>query len=182
VGCGSADENNVLTCGNGFIVNLTTKDAYANSPQGTLYPKKISFHDAEGITVKEYNESIFVIQNGRELGLALVKSGESYSMIQMDSDLTGSMFTRMFYQGGVGLNHFKFFTQEQTVFGAKIVVWKVDWDGIPDEPETPSEEEIVEEEETASETNNETKEIPSETEAEEAVELIETNESVNDSE
>jgi len=184
VGCGSPNEDNVLNCGNGFIVNLTTNDAYANTPQGTLHPKKISFHDANRVTVKEYNESIFVIQNGRELGLALVKNGESYTMVQMDSDLTGSMFTRMFYQGGVGLKYFKFFTQEQTVFGAKIVVWKVDWDGIPDEPEEkPIEENIVQEEENTKEvkeevqeTNNtQTNETPEEQTEEESVEEVENN-------
>ena len=140
VGCGVPNEDNVLTCSNGFIVNLTTKDAYANAAQGTLHPKKISFPEENGIFVREYNESIFVIQNGRELGLTLIKNGESYSMIQMDSDLTASMFTRMFYQNGLGLKHFNHFTREQSMFGSTIIVWKVDWDGVADEPAVEVEE------------------------------------------
>jgi len=47
----------------------------------------------------------------------------------MDADLTASMFTRMFYQEGIGLRYFKKFSDERSVFGGRIIVWKVDWEG-----------------------------------------------------
>ena len=102
-----------------------------------------------------------VIQNGRHLGLALIKDGDSYNLLQMDSDLTASIFTRLFYQDGVGLRYFKKFSDERSLFGSRIIVWKVDWEGkeknIIEAPkeEAAASEPIMEEsdKETANETN-----------------------------
>jgi len=128
VGC-SRDEN-IVTCGNGFQVNLETNEAEAQSPNGLFHPKKISIPTNEGIIVTEYNESVYNLQNGRGLGLTLVKRGDGFEMLQMDSDLTAAMFTRLFYQEGIGLQHFKKFSDEQTIFGGRIIVWKIDWEGL----------------------------------------------------
>ena len=69
-----------------------------------------------------------------------------------------SMFNRLFMLDGVGLKHFKKFSDERSVFGGHIIVWKVDWEGkekniitVP-EPELEIEEEIIEE--TMNETNS----------------------------
>jgi len=127
IGCNKNDD--VLTCDNGMIANLTTKEAFFNAPEGVLHPRKISFPTNEGVVVTEYNESFVTLQNGRSLGIALLKDGENYRALQMDSDLTASMFTRMFYQEGIGLKYFKKFSDERSVFGGRIIVWKVDWEG-----------------------------------------------------
>ena len=89
----------------------------------------MSFPTNEGIALEKFNDSLIKLQNGRDLGFALIKNGDSYEMIQMDSDLTASMFTRLFYQDGIGLSHFKKFSDERSLFGSRIIVWKVDWDG-----------------------------------------------------
>jgi len=149
VGCNRNED--ILTCDNGFIINLTSREAFANTPQGIIHPKKISFPTNEGLFVKEYNESVFTLQNGRGLGFALIKDGEGYQLLQMDSDLTASMFTRLFYQEGIGLRHFKKFSDERSVFGGRIIVWKVDWEGKEkniievQEPEPKEEEKEIEE-------------------------------------
>ncbi len=39
------------------------------------------------------------------------------------------MFTRLFFIEGHGLKHFKKFSDEKSVFGGRIIVWKVDWKG-----------------------------------------------------
>lgn len=127
VGC--SRNGDMLACDNGFIINLTSRDAFANGNQGIVRPKKVSFPENDGVFVREYNESLVVIQNGRHLGLALVKDGDSYNLLQMDSDLTASMFTRLFYQEGIGLRHFKKFSDERSLFGSRVIVWKVDWEG-----------------------------------------------------
>lgn len=124
--------NLTLSCaisGIPLIANLSTNEIYAESTTGRVHPKLASFPTDQGITLKEYNESIITLQNGRSLGVALVKDGESYNAVVMDSDLTSSMFTRLFYQEGVGLRHFKKFSDETTLFGGRIIVWKVDWEG-----------------------------------------------------
>jgi len=98
----------------------------------------------------------------------------------MDSDLTASMFTRMFYQEGIGLKHFKKFSDERSVFGSRIIVWKVDWEGkeknVIETPKAETEEE--EEVETEIETN-ETKQIINKTEVEEESNITVTNDSQN---
>ena len=127
VGCSRNDD--ILACSNGFIINLTSRDAFANGNEGIVRPKKVSFPENDGVFVREYNESLVVIQNGRHLGFALIKDGDSYNLLQMDSDLTASIFTRLFYQDGVGLRYFKKFSDERSLFGSRIIVWKVDWEG-----------------------------------------------------
>ena len=130
-GCSKAD-NKTLNCGVSgipLVFNLTNYEAYAESSQGRVHPKEVSFMAEEGIVFKKYNESVITLQNGRNLGIALIKNGESYSIAAMDSDLAGSMFTRMFYQEGIGLKYFKKFSDETTIFGSRVIVWKVDWDG-----------------------------------------------------
>jgi len=156
VGC--SRDKDILKCDNGFLIDLTTKEASAQSQQGVMYPKAISFPTNEGIFVREYNESLVAISGGRNLGFALIKQGDNYQLLQMDSDLTSSMFTRMFYQDGIGLKYFKKFSDETSVFGGRIIVWKVDWEGkekniitVP-EPEPEIEQEIIEE--TMNETNS----------------------------
>ena len=134
-GCSKAD-NETLRCGVSgipLVVNLTSYEAYAESAQGILHPKEMSFMAKDGVILKKYNESVITLQSGRNLGVALIKDGESYSVAAMDSDLAGSMFTRMFYQEGVGLKYFKKFSDERSIFGSRVIVWKVDWDGIEDE-------------------------------------------------
>ena len=130
-GCGKID-NLTLSCtisGIPLVVNLSTNDVYAESQQGRLHPKAASFPTDNGIILKWYNESVITLQNSRSLGVALIKDGESYHAVAMDSDLTASMFTRLFYQEGIGLKHFKKFSDERTIFGGRIIVWKVDWEG-----------------------------------------------------
>ncbi len=130
-GCGKID-NLTLSCtisGIPLLVNLSANEVYAESTTGRVHPKWISLPADQGIILKEYNKSVITLQNGRSLGVALIKDGESYSIVAMDSDLTGSMFTRLFYQEGTGLKHFKKFSDERTIFGGRIIVWKVDWEG-----------------------------------------------------
>jgi len=149
IGCGRNED--ILTCNNGFIINLTSREAFAQSNEGLVHPKKISFPTDDGIFVREYNESLVNLQNGRDLGFALIKDGNNYNLLQMDSDLTASMFTRLFYQEGIGLKHFDKFSDERTVFGGRIIVWKVDWEGkdknIINVPKPEPQEVIVVEEE-----------------------------------
>src|SRR3989338_6427889 len=125
-------DNDTLSCsisGIPVIFNLTTKEAYAESQQGRVHPKAASFPTDKGIILKLYNESVITLQNSRNLGVALIIDGESYNVVAMDSDLTASMFTRLFYQEGIGLKHFKKFSDETSMFGSRIIVWKVDWEG-----------------------------------------------------
>jgi len=128
VGCSKDQE--IVTCSNGFKIDLKSNEVFASSgEQDIVHPKKTSIPTNTGIIIKEYNESVVNLQNGRNLGLALIKDGDSYQMMQMDSDLAASMFTRLFYQEGVGLRYFKKFSDQTSLFGSRVIVWKVDWEG-----------------------------------------------------
>jgi len=182
-GCSRIDSE-TLRCdvsGIPLIVNLTAQDVYAEAQGGRVHPKFISFPTNEDVILKEYNESTITLQNGRQLGIALIKNGENYQAIAMDSDLTGSMFTRMFYQEGIGLKYFKKFGEERSVFGGKIIVWKVDWEGkekniieVPEQPDhqgnmedsiAPQDTDEIEENESLKK-ENKTKQIESSNETE----------------
>ncbi len=155
---GCSKNEDILTCGNGFTINLTSREAFALSQQGVIHPKKITFPTNEGIIIKEYNESLIKLQNGRDLGFALIKNGDDYQLLQMDSDLTASMFTRLFYQEGIGLRYFKKFSDERSAFGGRIIVWKVDWEGkeknIIGSPELIEEKTEIKKEPIINETND----------------------------
>ena len=111
----------------------------------------------EDLIIKSYNESIITLQSGRGLGTAIIKNGESYSLLQMDEALTASMFTRLFYMEGIGLKHFKKFSDERSFTGGRVIVWKVDWEGkeknIIKEPE-PEEITIDQDSEVSQEEND----------------------------
>ena len=146
VGCGKIDDE-TLKC-NDYLVNLTTYDIYVPTTEGKKYPKKAVFQTNDDPIIKNYNESVINLQNGRSLGLALIKEGESYNLLQTDESLTAGMFTRLFYMDGIGLKHFKKFSDERSVTGDRIIIWKVDWEGkeknVIKEQETEATEETAE--------------------------------------
>ena len=76
-------------------------------------------------------------------------------MAQMDSGLTASMFTRLFYQDGIGLSHFKKFSAERSIFGSRIIVWKVDWEGKEKNVIEPPKEDAAASEKVMEESNKE---------------------------
>jgi len=122
-----------IACNNGLVFNMGTEEATLQTDQGTLKPKAIAYVKDGEFNTKVYNEDIFVLpQTGRPIGFALVPSGASYRAILMDYTLTGSIFTRLFYYENLdkGLKHFKQFHKVTDVTGQKIIVWKVDWEGI----------------------------------------------------
>ena len=73
------------------------------------------------------------------------------------TDLAGSMFTRLFYYDGIGLDNFEMFYENKQVTGGDILVWKVNWEGndFVNEIEKDIEEieEIIEEGEDIEEIN-----------------------------
>ncbi len=118
----------IVSCSNGIQFDLSTEEA--SIPGTSLNVKAVSYIDRNGnFRIKQYPGSYITSQNGRPLGAAIVQTGGSYQSVLMDYDLTGSMFTRLFYFGGVGLSHFDMFNNVRDITGAKIITWKVDWQG-----------------------------------------------------
>jgi dolichyl-phosphooligosaccharide-protein glycotransferase len=142
---GCSKNNNIITCQSGIVFNLDTEEA--TIPSVSKVPRAISFIDKDGnFKVKEYKENFITASNGRPLGASIIPVGNQYQSILMDYELTASMFTRLFYYGGYGLKHFNEFNNVRDVTGAKIITWKVDWEGNELSSET-----IIEEATTLSE-------------------------------
>ncbi len=127
--CNKQDEFNLVCAG--IQVDLKNNEMFAvDQNQEKRYPRSFVMPSKDGsLVTKEYNESVLTLQNGRPLGAVLIPEGNSYNILLMDYALTGSMFTRMFYMDGHSLQHFKEFNDERSIFGGRIIVYKVDWDG-----------------------------------------------------
>ena len=165
IGC-SKINNETLKCSD-YLINLSSYDIYIPTSEGKRYPKKASFQTDEDLIVKNYTESVINMQNGRGLGTALIKNGDSYTLLQMDEALTASIFTRLFYMEGIGLKHFKKFSDERGITGGRIIVWKVDWEGKEKNVVTSPEPEVKEEtpektEKNAAKTDNTSQNISDE--------------------
>jgi len=144
-----------VTCRNGVVFDMEEEVASVATQAGTQYFASFTYVDGNGnFRVKTHDKDILRAQNGRPLGAALIPQGNGYRSVLMDSDLTASMFTRLFYYEGYGLRYFKEFNKVTDVTGAKIITWKIDWEGkemnLPEpvaEPEQEQVENATEEEE-----------------------------------
>lgn len=116
-----------LVCGNGLVLNTTTLDAQVYSQGGVGIPKSLVYVDESGnIAEKKYPKSV-----GGDFTFILIPagSGNYASQIAMEP-LGSSMFTRLFYLEAHGLRHFRKMTDMYSVFGQRIIAYKVDWDGV----------------------------------------------------
>ncbi|MBI2138597.1 hypothetical protein HYU13_03345 [Candidatus Woesearchaeota archaeon] len=92
--------------------------------QGRRYPKLIAMPRADGTIVKkEFNQSL-------PMGMLLVPSKEQeFIAVISDPELTLSFFSRLFYLEGHGLKFVEKISEEQSIFGSRIQVWKINWLG-----------------------------------------------------
>ncbi|MFH1590885.1 MAG: STT3 domain-containing protein [archaeon] len=131
IGC--TRDGDTITCGNGLLIDASdprNMDAYADSAGTIMHPRTFAFPTNDSMEIREYNDTILRANDGREMGVTLIASGGSnYAIIMSSPELAGSMFTRMFFMDGHGLEHFDSFTHERSFTGGDIYVYKVDWEG-----------------------------------------------------
>jgi dolichyl-diphosphooligosaccharide--protein glycosyltransferase len=127
-GCGQVGEE--LHCGAGMLINLTNGDTRIMTSDGLKHPLKLLYVNPEG----EYNitdfgvySDVLVGADGRSYSAALIPEGTGFKGFFMDTALMDSMFTKLFFYKGHGLECFDLFDEQDTVTGDKIYVWKVDW-------------------------------------------------------
>ena len=121
-GCSVNEE--MVSCGNGLIVNTTTWDAYI-SAQGTLQrPVSLTYFDDEDIVQKKFSNVT------TQVAAILIPTGSSsYNSMLAQPEHGMSIYTRLFYLDGHGLTHFEKFSDRRSVTGVRIIVWKVNWEG-----------------------------------------------------
>ncbi len=106
-----------------FNINLTTMEAVIPAVQGDAYPYSLVYSTEEGIKENKYEEYEI------PYSIAIIKSGNSYQSIMMAPELSTSIFTTLFFYEGVGLEHYEKFHDVTDVTGARIIVWKINWEG-----------------------------------------------------
>ena len=120
-GSACAKQEETLTCQNGLIVNLTSMEVIFAGETSPIHG--LVYVDGDDVKQKSYTKY------SQDISIALVPSGDSFNAVFMQYPLGKSMFTRMFYLEGHGLNHFKRFSDKTSVLGERIINWKVDWAG-----------------------------------------------------
>ncbi|MBN2881035.1 peptidylprolyl isomerase [Candidatus Woesearchaeota archaeon] len=116
----------LVYCKNGVGMNLTTGEAFVTTQQGNKHPQSISYVQGGEFVLQEYDN------NTIPYSAAFYTQGNTLYSILMFPELAGSMFTRLYFFNGIGLKHFNKFSDKQLITGGRVIVWKVDWDGNPD--------------------------------------------------
>lgn len=121
--CGK-NENGVYVCSNGLQVNLSNYDVFGIGQQGIVRPNIAAFVTEDGLVKKRFDG------NTIGLGLTVIPISENELQAVLSSpELTGGMFTQMFYMQGHGLKYFKLLDHQRGLTGTDIYVYKVDWEG-----------------------------------------------------
>ena len=111
-------------CDNGLMVNMSTYDVFATSKDGITRPKSVAFVTEKGMTKKTNNGATI------DIGITIIpRSDNELEGVLSSKELTGSMFTRMFYTSGHGLKYFKLIDHQHGLTGTDIYTYKVDWEG-----------------------------------------------------
>ena len=120
----SKNKQEIFVCSNGFQINLSNHDVFAIGQQGVVRPRAVAFTTDDGLFKKEFNGSTV------DFGMTIIpKNEDSVNVVLSSKELTGGMFTRMFYMQGHGLKYFKLFNHQRGLTGTDIYVYKVDWEG-----------------------------------------------------
>jgi hypothetical protein len=122
VGC--SRESNMLSCERGVIVDLEEMDAFIQTNQGAINPGVFSYPTADGeMKTKDY-------ENEYPYGVTLIpNSGGNFGVLLARKELSASMFTRMYFLDGHGLEHFKKTNAQNDANGLQIYTYQVDWEG-----------------------------------------------------
>ena len=115
----------ILKCQNGVDINLNKKEVSIPTNTGIMNPNLLGYMENDEFILKKFENNTL-----GDLSVDLIKdSSNNYYIMLLSPQLAGSMFTRLFYYEGRGLKHFDMFSDIKDVTGARIIVWKVDWEG-----------------------------------------------------
>jgi len=124
--CGILPNNNgTMVCNNGVVINLTTNDVMLSTREGMKHPKVIVYNERDKIGVRYYNTSDTI-----DIGVSIIGNSTSgYQSILSAPVIATSVFNKLFFFDGKGMQHFDKFIERRDITGFKIQVWKVNWQG-----------------------------------------------------
>ncbi len=115
-------QGDLARCGS-VAVNMSNMNAQVKVSQGIAQAGRVIVYERDG-TKRE------VRSNGNEnVAVVMWQDGDGVKAISVYSPLADSMFTRLYYLHGLGLRHFKPFSEERQLIGGMVYAWKVDWQG-----------------------------------------------------
>ncbi len=155
--CEKPDSNGIMVCTQGisgqaipFIINLTNMDVVIPAKE-KVKPYSITYVTEDGTREKLFGENTY------PFSLILIPTGDGgYASLISQPQLANSIFTRLFYLEGHGLQYFDKFNDQRGITGGRIITWKVDWDGKDSNAVYYSKADI-DKNETKAETNTTTK-------------------------
>jgi hypothetical protein len=117
-------KNGLWLCGT-IGMNLTDKRVEVKVNNGVAVAGQLIVYERDG------SKQVFNYSDGNSqlTVVAWPVAGGNINAIAATTPLADSMFTRMFYMGGMGLKHFKPFSSERQLIGGMIHTYKVDWEG-----------------------------------------------------
>ncbi len=122
-------KNNSIICTQGgtaiFALNLTTLDTPGISTrQGIENPEGVIIPLEDGSYARRTFPSTFPAS-------VMIKpqGNDRYTAFFMDSPHAGSLFAKLMFFDGHGLKHFEKFSDGLTIFGSRVIIWKVNWGG-----------------------------------------------------
>jgi len=102
-----------------FIIDFETYDVQVPGNNVTSRPNSVVYLNNDKIVESAYEDNT--------IGISIIITPE-HKVIAADSLQANSMFTKLFYFNGTGLDCYKLFDKRQQVTGGMIYVWKIDWD------------------------------------------------------
>lgn len=114
--------NETITCANGLIVNTTSYDSVIRTQDGFRVPYSLTYIDNNTFVNRISNVST------TDVAVALMPVGNSYRSTFMDKLHGASMFNRLFFYQGYGLECFDQLSYKTSFIGNHIFVWKVNWE------------------------------------------------------
>ncbi len=136
--CGKNEES--IVCGNGINLNLTSNESYIDNgayiQKGSqkLYPLSVSYINKGGVfTVfrnKYADNKLKAPEKEKPIGTSIVQEADGrYYAYFMGPELVTSMFNRLYFYNGVGLECFKLLHTVSNLYPEeKISIWTVNWD------------------------------------------------------
>lgn len=120
----NSPDQELFGCDNGYQFNYTNKEVFGIQNGQTVRPSKISYVTKEGMAHKRMNGTT------AGFGLTLIPENSNHFVgIISSPELTGGMFTRMFYSQGHGLRYFEPVRHDRGIIGTEVHVYKADWEG-----------------------------------------------------
>jgi hypothetical protein len=125
------NKDDVLLCGN-IAINMSSKHAEVRVSQGVALAKKVVVYAKDG------SKQVLEPADGNsDLTIVVWPTDSGFNALAAFSQLADSLFTRLYYMGGLGLKHFRQVSAQSQLIGGAIYVYNVNWAGgepfIPEE-------------------------------------------------